>query len=395
MRTAIILSLAAAAVLAQDLGEEAVEKAKQVTVMINATIDGDTRPGAGIIFGIANNQIYIATANHLLRHGVSKATEIQVEFQWLPGQPIPAQLLTYYDDRALDLAVLAVESAKAHVPPAGLSLDRLGDPAMLSRGASLSAIGYPNGAAFDVSAAQVNQVEAVLLKYRVAGLVPGGYSGGPLVDSGGSIVGIIRQDQPPNGEATRIDLVINQLKAWSYQVALREPGSSPPRATSNQSPVESAAPTAPAPAVAAPEPVRSSGTADPFSDVLLRYVAEAPSGFQTLRADDKGGWTPAVIFPGSIRCTGGGPSQFPFIECVLFRSKDRAAAQARFVDIVGKVERALPTWKKEDIGQNGNARFYFSNASSSNQSTVSVDTSVLLQGTNYDVYLAVQRIKPQ
>ena len=114
MRAIAIALLFMAAALAQDqINEEALGKTKQLTVMINATIDGDTRPGAGIIFGLTNNQVYIATANHLVRRGLSKASEIQVEFQWLPGQPLPAQLLTYYDDRALDLAVIVVDGVQS------------------------------------------------------------------------------------------------------------------------------------------------------------------------------------------------------------------------------------------------------------------------------------------
>jgi hypothetical protein len=36
------------------------ESAKRLVVMINAAIDGGTRPGAGIIFGLANDRVYIA-----------------------------------------------------------------------------------------------------------------------------------------------------------------------------------------------------------------------------------------------------------------------------------------------------------------------------------------------
>ena len=216
-RVAITLPTLAAVLapaLAQDqISEAALEKAKQMTVMINATIDGDTRPGAGIIFGLAQGQIYIATANHLVRRGLSKASDIQAEFKWLPGQPVAAQLLTSYDERALDLAVIVVDAIKARLGQARLPFDGVGDLAILTRGSAVTAIGYPNGIAYDVSAGQISQMEAVLVKYRVAGLVPGGYSGGPLVDRNGMIVGMIRQDQPPDGEATRIDLILRQLKA--------------------------------------------------------------------------------------------------------------------------------------------------------------------------------------
>src|SRR5262249_37073972 len=152
--------------------------------------DGDTRPGAGIIFGLAKEQIYIATANHLVRRGLSKASDIQVEFKWLPGQPVAAELLTYYDDRALDLAVIVVDATKARLGQARLPFEGVGDSATLTRDSPVTAIGYPNGTAYDVSAGQISQMEAVSLKYRVAGLVAGGYSGGPLVDRNGRIVGM-------------------------------------------------------------------------------------------------------------------------------------------------------------------------------------------------------------
>jgi hypothetical protein len=74
IRRIAIAVLAAGAALGQhQISDEAIEKAKQVTVMIN--VDG-TRPGAGIIFGLANGQVYIATANHLVRRGVTQASDI-------------------------------------------------------------------------------------------------------------------------------------------------------------------------------------------------------------------------------------------------------------------------------------------------------------------------------
>jgi hypothetical protein len=230
MKMVVTLLLAARAIVGQDqIGYDAAERAKLVTVMINAKVDDSVVPGAGIIFGLANGQVYIATANHLVRRGLSEAADIHVEFRWLPGQPIRAQLLTNYDP-LLDLAVIVVDSADARANQVGLlSFDRLGNLSQLALGMPVWAIGYPNGSVYDIGGGQFNQMEGVQLKYHAMGLVPGGYSGGPLVDSNGSILGIIRQDQPPNAVATRIDLVIDQLKAWSYRVALRAVAPKPAR----------------------------------------------------------------------------------------------------------------------------------------------------------------------
>jgi S1-C subfamily serine protease len=235
--------------IAQDqISTEAAENAKRLTVMINATIDGDTRLGAGIIFAVANDQVYIATADHLVRRGTSNASDIRVEFKWLPGQPQLAELLTW-DYPSLDLAVVVVDSGKAHTSQTSLPFDRLGDPTKITANSALWAIGYPNGAAYDMSPGQLSQREALRLTYRTLGVVPGCYSGGPLVDRNGLIVGMVRQDQPPNTEATRMDLLIEQLTAKDFPIALRQPGSGPPVTNTNplrsRNPPEQTAPTPP------------------------------------------------------------------------------------------------------------------------------------------------------
>jgi hypothetical protein len=221
MREITLLLLVVTAVMGQDqISDDAAEKAKLVTVMINAKVDDSAVPGAGIIFALASGQMYIATANHLVRRGLSEATDILVEFRWLPGQPIRARLLNNYDP-ALDLAIVVVDASEAHASRDRLSFDLQGSPSQLTLGAPVWGIGYPNGTAYDISTGQFSKLEAVQLKYRVLGLVPGGYSGGTLIDRNGLILGMIRQDQPPNTDATRVDLIVEQLKAWGYQVELR------------------------------------------------------------------------------------------------------------------------------------------------------------------------------
>jgi hypothetical protein len=143
---------------------------------------------------------------------------------------------------------------------------------------------------------------------------------------------------------------------------------------------------------AATLPAGSTG-ADVFRETLLRYVAEAPAKFASLGANTDGNWSPTVWFPDAIRCSGGGPSDSPFIECVLFRSKERAAAEARFTEIIAKVEAALPGWTRKDIGQFGTPRRYFSDQPTVRESSVSVDTTILEWGTDFNVFLAVQCIR--
>jgi len=179
-----------------------------------------------------------------------------------------------------------------------------------------------------------------------------------------------------------------------------KPATAPPRHTSSMTETAvphgaaAAAAAEPSPAIAAVSAAAGSsfGT-EAFRDTLLRYVAEAPTGFVSLGARKDGKWSPTLCFPDAISCSGGGPGGSPFIECILFRSTERAAAEAQFAEMIQQVEAALPGWHKKDIGQFGTPRFYFSDGPTVRESTVSVDTTISEWGTDFNVFLAVQRIQ--
>jgi Trypsin-like peptidase domain len=346
---------------AGQIANDVIENAKRAVVMVNAAIDGDARPGAGIVFGLANDRVYIATANHLVRRGASNAIDIQVEFRWSPGKRFQAELLTYYD-ASLDLAVLAVPGlAKTGAAGAHLSLDRIGSSASLAqgvRGDPVWAIGHPGGEAYGVSGGQVSQLEALVLKYRVAGLVSGGYSGGPVVDQSGLIVGMIRQEEPPDAEATRIDLVLSQLKVWGYPIDLQSPS--------------------------------AATGANAFRDVLLRYVEAAPLGFLALGARNSiNGWEPAMKPPNATRCKGHGISEGAYLECVLATEKGEADAEETLEEAINAVKTALPGW----TGDWNNAAWWFAfNGPTHPQSTVGVGVRYSRVGGDYEITISVFRL---
>jgi hypothetical protein len=345
---------------ARQIGKEAAEKTKQAVVMISAATEGDVRPGAGIIFGLANDRVYIATANSLLRRGTSNATDIEVSFRWSHGEHFKAELLTYYD-ASLDLAVIAVPGlAKTGAAGAVLSLDRIGNPSSLAqgvRGDPVWEIGYSNYAAYSVSAGQVSQVEAVVLKYRVPAPVRGGYSGGPVLDRNGLIVAIVRQDQPPNNEATRIDLVLSQLKVWGYPIDVQSPSA--------------------AHGISA------------FQETLRLYVAAAPSGFVSLGARSSiGGWEPNVKLP-NASCRGHGISEGAHLECVLVTEENEVYADQALDEAISAVEAALPGWNGKRM--NG-ALWSALNGPTPAQSTVSVSVRYTRVDAGYDVTVSVYRL---
>jgi hypothetical protein len=342
---------------ARQIGNEVAEKAKQAVVMISAATEGEARPGAGIIFGLANDRVYIATANHLVRRGASNASDIEVKFRWSRGEHFQAELLTYYD-ASLDLAVIAVPGlAKTGVASAGLSLDRIGNPSSLAQGVRSDPvweIGDANSAAYSVSAGQVRQVEAVVLKYGVPVPVAGGYSGGPVVDRNGLIVAMVRQDQPPNCEDTRIDLLLSQLKLLGYTIDLKRPSA-------------------------------TQGT-NAFQDTLRFYVQAAQSGFVPLGAKNSiGGWEPTMKLP-NARCKGHGISKGAHLECVLVTEENEVFADQALDEAISAVQAALPGWTGERM--NG-AVWSAVNGPTRARSTVSVIVEYAQVDSGYEVTVSV------
>ncbi len=259
MKFLCLLIVLVRATSAQIPGPADVAEAKKQTVMISSRIGDTDLVGAGVMFATANDRIYIVTANHLLRDGSreAKSSDVKVEFAWLSGEPFEPRILNHYDDRALGIAVLTVPNfaltqAMAH----NFRADRLGQPAELREGAPIWALGYPNGNKWELSpAADLIRVDAITIRTRSPIGVGKGYSGGPLLDKDGKVVGIVQRES----EGTRIDLVMDQLRRWDLPVHLTStatPVSTPPKAR---------------------QPVDAQ-----FSAVLNEYIAAAKSRFAAL-----------------------------------------------------------------------------------------------------------------
>jgi hypothetical protein len=93
--------------------------------------------------------------------------------------------------------------------------------------------------------------------------------------------------------------------------------------------------------------------ADQFGTVLQRMIAAVPTGFLFYGANSAliGGstWTPAANLPDSLEC-GGSTTPEPLIRCTMFRSPDLTVAERRLMEIVVKVQAALPgsDWTKDE-----------------------------------------------
>ena len=197
-------------------------RALNLVVMVTGEIAGESTSGAGIVFGGDRDRLFIVTANHVVRRGKNEATNLRVrlrtrETTWLDAR------LTAHGDPNLDLAVLVVaDAAKRGFQICKFPLDhRLRYPDELTRGAEVFPVGYPNGVewAMPIVADVLSEVRGELLTFQ-SNVLASGYSGGALLADDGTVVGLIRQDQPPFGRATHIDKVIEAVRAWGYPVSL-------------------------------------------------------------------------------------------------------------------------------------------------------------------------------
>lgn len=122
---------------------------------------------------------------------------------------------------------------------------------------------------------------------------------------------------------------------------------------------------------------------DSFRTTLLRYISEAPSGFQSLGAQEWVDWSPSVSLPGAASCRGSGYPQEPVIKCVLYRTESEAEAADKFEDLIELTRASLPEWE-------GNRMNMFVAYFSSKKVSALVGLNVNNSGDHFDVVLSVR-----
>ena len=240
--------------------------------MIRGAIGDAPTAGAGILLGVANDRLYIVTANHVVRQGARDAQSLEVQLKWLPGEWFPARLLEH-SDTTLDLAVLAVlDAAKLNVPD--LKWQALTRPESLVAGSKVFPIGYPAGNPWfkTLQPHLVSVVNSNVIRAE-GNLVPG-HSGGALVTEDGGIVGLVSNVDALTGDSQRIDRLLEKLTEWGYRVSLTWKST----AASPSAPAAPAAPTTP-PAAPTGEVVtiRTSGSSRSY-DFRSKTIGDGPTG---------------------------------------------------------------------------------------------------------------------
>jgi alpha-tubulin suppressor-like RCC1 family protein len=216
---ALCALVGATGVLAQRsmLAEAPDEVIKQLIVRI----DADLEYGSGIILGSSSDSLYIATADHVVRRGRT-AERVTVKFYGGENTPIAAKLLPDRD-QTLDLAVLSVSPIKGlPFDPAALPFDRLGNLDALGRGDALYLLGQPNGLPWRMSTSPERLIglrNGLFLEFE-SNLLAQGHSGGALLNEDGELIGMLKSEQSPYGEAVSLYAIARKLAEWKYPVKL-------------------------------------------------------------------------------------------------------------------------------------------------------------------------------
>jgi TIR domain len=137
------------------------------------------------------------------------------------------------------------------------------------------------------------------------------------------------------------------------------------------------------PAAGNSQPAPKSSFRDSFRTTLLRYISEAPSGFQTLGAKEWVDWTPSVSLPGAASCRGSGYPREPVIECVLYRTDSEVEAANKFEDLIELTRATLPEWE-------GSRMNMFVAYFSSKKVAALVGLNVTKSGEHFDLVLSVR-----
>jgi formylglycine-generating enzyme len=179
------------------------DAAKPLVVMI----EGGTK-GTGIVFHVdAQRRAWILTANHVVRPGGTAVAKPTVRFFGTVDDVAATLRSEKSEDN--DLAVLTAPAPAGVTFPFGL----IGEVEKLGERASVRAIGYPGSRRWGatLTASPVSDVSLMQISVETS-LITNGYSGGPLVDAAGRVVGMVQSTGQAEAQALRIDRAVELLR---------------------------------------------------------------------------------------------------------------------------------------------------------------------------------------
>jgi S1-C subfamily serine protease len=182
-----------------------------VKILVEKT-DNRRDVGAGVVVGFDENLALILTAAHV----IDSASKIEVVFyDKLYFNYNATAFSRRNDDLDIGLVVLDLSQGPAVIDT--LPNFSLGNSTTLVEGSQVSAIGHPLGSDWQTSLNTVVELSHHddFRKLRFSNTrVDRGNSGGPLLDEGGKLIGMVLERAPLHAVAVRIDAVMAVLRAW-------------------------------------------------------------------------------------------------------------------------------------------------------------------------------------
>ncbi len=210
--------------LAQPSGDKLALKLRNNVVKITAKREsGESNQGFGFIVGKQHGQLYIVTANHVVRSNRpgGASTSVRVKFYNDPGHSYKADLLETFYGKPQDFAVIQVAvppnfswESKALVPPENIKRGLRGEEVwFIGRSGKwyIPAIpGRINSERPDLHSI----IHVDIVSVRV------GTSGAPLIAKNG-IIGMIIQDEIGSARAVSIGAIQAAFNEWRYPWSLQ------------------------------------------------------------------------------------------------------------------------------------------------------------------------------
>lgn len=188
----------------QDWIERAASRADRSVVLIHSKPDS---LGTGFVVASDGGRHLILTN----RHVVTDAGQCVVSTRM--GSSVPAQVVGYPKDEAVDLALLVAEA------PGLRPMGSIASYSDVRVGEAVVAIGHPLGLDYTVTSGIISAKRGGEL--QTSAPISPGNSGGPLIDKNGDVVGVnTRTVDPAEGQslsfAVRADVVLN-AGAWRFE----------------------------------------------------------------------------------------------------------------------------------------------------------------------------------
>jgi hypothetical protein len=235
--------------------------------------------GAGIIFGMTQDMVLIATANHVVRPtGMEAINNLKVLFNFWRLNPVKAQLSERYD-KDLDLAIvyvnirdseLSFETLKSKLPFAHIAYS----DKQLVPGAEVYPLGHPDGELWYIPMTSIPKVLGTIgNKIRLDYPCYRGQSGGGVFDKHWNLVGMILDTSGPKSEAVNFKSIREALVFWNLEVHLVPEGTTPPK-LSQQAKLKNASTPTPKPTITPTAMPSSSPT--PIATVTVIAIKKLP-----------------------------------------------------------------------------------------------------------------------